>query len=939
MKRGITFVVVAVLSASNLPVISSAKAAKPTVMEKKIVLYVNGDAASAKQKITLKKNKGYQVTYRSADKTVVTVTKKGVVKAKSKGKTKVTVTFQKGSVTVKRKVTVRVKKYKADCVLTAAQTGSKTICVQASAPLNSEEEIQVLKNGSRVSGCKWTYSEDYQTIEITLPYAIQEKEYKIQIGELETSVAGEVAVVTDIVIDDRFKLNAASLSDKVTGGYVRYQILDQFGGDLTADTKVDVYSSMGAAAANIRTGLISVSEGTEGDSIFRNYQLGNKVVITLRLDDGTSATKECVMSDMSIAYDFSVSELYNAEGLALTDSFDGEDEFYILFDVKDQYGDVHNDLRDDMTKKVMDTLEVSMTACNTNLLIEENTNRAQNEKHAVFTNVEKEGKKYIGLKLEVETDTVAEQGTAILRMFGCSSYKMQQADIVVNYGTTVHTFSAEPLEAVVLGEDIEFDYTALDVNGEPVTDLASLKDLLKNEDRSLTDFGKDFKFVREGEQIKLYRKSDAYGNISVGYASTVVVTRTHQSAQIFYELLAKSRPTYIVGYHGKTVDTMPNNAVTFETRYFDFEDQYGRSMLIEDVYQYVNDFRIKIETNVEDFQEVSGDGTMTLSSSGSRSVTPSYTSGTKTVSFKLVSATGLDITDGVYNQHAANARFDNLSKCFTEASAYEMDMTVVPFNKIKEFEVSAVPLLYAGAAEGNAYAYDIEVYGISNSNKVLIPNEPEYYSVVLPTEADIAVTDGNKNVGLAYGTGTGKLYSVFNYGAGDDGADDFYVNGDIVSELKRKIEIVIGSKQTQVVRQEVTVSKEEPKVSKITLRYPSDYTQDVTKQGKVVDAQYKISASELNSDPSMTFLTCMDVTDQYGASTTGDKQTELDVSQLTPRFFINDIEVEQGSISTRLIKNNGTTKPSYSGFKAGDTFVLTYKFGDGVEASMDILVY
>ncbi len=940
MKRGFALVVAATVLVNGVPVLAEAK---PAVVQKKVVLYLNGTETEKKVTLQTKNSKGYKVSFKSSKPAIATVTAKGVVKAKKTGEMVVTVKFEREKTIISKKVKVEVKKKAVASIsegkLSVVQTGNKTIQLDSTVPFDEENPIVVSK-GSNTLNAAILYSEDRSSATITLPMSIRKGEYQVTVGEQTALLNGEVAVATKIEIDNRFKLNAAALSDYVTGGYIKYRVFDQFGGDLTKETHVSVYSSMGTPSIDPRSGLISIMDGTigEGNSIFRHYQLGNKVNVTVRTDEGISCTQDCVMSDMSVATEMSVAEVYNPEGMILTDAFNGIDEFYVLLNVKDQYGEVYTDANDPFTQKILNTLDVTFFPNNTNLVMDDNNKTDMDYKHSVFVTVNKEGQDYIALKLGVESDTKAKVGTASLRLFGCCSYKMNTEDITVAYGTTVDKFSAEPVDEVVLGEDAEFDYEALDAYGQPVTELASLKELLRNDDRSLTDFGKDFKFVKEGESIKLYRRSDAINQNQVGFAHTMVITKTHQACSITYNLMAKARPTYVTGYHGKVMNTLSNTSVVFETRYFDFADQYGRTMNIDDVYTYVNQFRLKVEGSNEDYS-IPGDGTLMLASNGTRTVTPTFTTGSRPLIFKLVSSTGVDITDGVYKEYENNRQFDVLNKTYSESSAYRTNMSVLKFSSFKNFELETIPLLYAGSEEGNVYAFDLKLYGIYQGKRIEIPNDPEYYSVVLPTAADLEYDDGNQKPGLAYAEGTGKLYSTFEYGQGETGKDDFYMGTDQVKELERTIEIVIGGQNTQVIRQTVKISKEAPKVVGITLRYPIDYTPDTSKRGRIIDGQFKISSSVLNSDPSMMFRNCMDVTDQYGASTTGDKQTELDVTSLTPRFFVNDIEVEQGVKSSRIVKHNGTITPEFTGFQAGDTFTLTYSFGTGTQAAMEIVVY
>lgn len=89
------------------PLNIEAKAANPKVKSTKVTLYTTSPSYKIELKNTDSKAK---VTYTSADKSVVTVTKKGIVKVKGEGKTTVTVKIAQNSETYKSKITFTVKK-------------------------------------------------------------------------------------------------------------------------------------------------------------------------------------------------------------------------------------------------------------------------------------------------------------------------------------------------------------------------------------------------------------------------------------------------------------------------------------------------------------------------------------------------------------------------------------------------------------------------------------------------------------------------------------------------------------------------------------------------------------------------------------------------------------------------------------------------------------
>lgn len=106
-KSLIIFIFTIIITFISFPVNAEAKTAKPKVKSTAVTLYTNSADYTIELKNTDKKAK---VTYSSADKSVVAVSKKGIVKVKGEGKTTVTVKIVQNSETYKSKITFTVKK-------------------------------------------------------------------------------------------------------------------------------------------------------------------------------------------------------------------------------------------------------------------------------------------------------------------------------------------------------------------------------------------------------------------------------------------------------------------------------------------------------------------------------------------------------------------------------------------------------------------------------------------------------------------------------------------------------------------------------------------------------------------------------------------------------------------------------------------------------------
>ena len=106
-----------IISVSFVQADTARAATKPTLEKASVKLYLGG---AAKIKV-LNAPKKAKITYKSGNKRIVTVSKKGVVKAKKAGTAKIKVTVKKGKKKTKLTLTVTARKAKVavlDCGVT-----------------------------------------------------------------------------------------------------------------------------------------------------------------------------------------------------------------------------------------------------------------------------------------------------------------------------------------------------------------------------------------------------------------------------------------------------------------------------------------------------------------------------------------------------------------------------------------------------------------------------------------------------------------------------------------------------------------------------------------------------------------------------------------------------------------------------------------------------
>lgn len=183
------------LGLSVIPKQTAAGEFQPVKEQSKIMFGVGEDFPALKEhsmelrvgdskKITLKNCKGLKVTYKSGDKSIATVSKKGMVKAKKEGRTSI-------SIVVKNKKGEARGYFSCRIDVKPALANKKTVKKTISA--SKQLQIQVLKS---VTGAE---------MEITISTESEDENLKLNIGipENENNYAAKVPVVDSITPDKK----------------------------------------------------------------------------------------------------------------------------------------------------------------------------------------------------------------------------------------------------------------------------------------------------------------------------------------------------------------------------------------------------------------------------------------------------------------------------------------------------------------------------------------------------------------------------------------------------------------------------------------------------------------------------------------------------------------------------------------------------------------
>lgn len=856
-----------------------------------------GDTIRLLTKITPSKHQD-TIKYGSSNKAVAVVSQKGNIRAVGIGNAMITVKSVKGKVKKRVKVTV------VQDPLTVKQTGARTIQVNCGVDM-LDQDIVVTRNKFNVSFEK-ELSSDGKTAVLTMGGNITEGTYMVKVGEESAQFNGETAVETTIeLLSDKLAMN--DYAANATKATVGYRVLNQFGEDVTKKVSVQATCSLGTAVADSRTNTVTVT----GDS-FKYQQTGTKATMMLYCMAGSkqlNVQKELTLSDRPTITSVQV-QLYSPDNSVLTDDFDGGEDFYLTFDLKDQYGNTYRQVNKD-NSHVFDTMMIYLQGGLTNLVLEGGDSATQTAASELLTETVTIDKiTYPAVRLQVASgQDYAAYGNASLNIYSYGG-SSSTFEFKVAYGTTIDLFRVLSSDTIVQGEDVEVEFEALDAYGEPVTKISAYRALLSANDA----LKKEFKFVKEGEEVKMYHKDTSKASLGLHYIN-VLTPNTKGTCNFQYTIMAAARPTVITGLKGIETGVIGKKSIKFMVKNFIIEDQYGRVMSNDDMYLFEGQYTIVPVPEDKDDFSIQATNLIEMNSSGYTNVKFNFENGSRIMNFIIAGSAGQEITDLL--EYAApygleNSSYDKINQNLSTFSEFSTRLVSSEVRNLSKFEVSQIGSMYYGAELNSGYSEELLVYGISGSRKVKLSSDD--YTVVVQDSQEVEDDNAKGVDGLVYDDGYNQLYSTFT-------KDDFVDSqGEIARELTRTVDVIINATGEVVSSQKIKVSSEEPKVASASLK---------TKRGKAIkDLQLTPVQLETFSEKGgylEELVQYIHFTDQYGASDTSTNPSKpSSITEFDMSFRMTDADSKNGMIS-----GNGTSTPTFKNFKVGDEFQLEIRFSGG----------
>ena len=546
---------------------------------------------------------GAKVYCYSADTSIVKVNKTtGEVTAVAPGTTKIAV---RNAITKKRvyvDVTVNAE-------FGAKQTGAKTITVTGS-NFTKESKITITKGSQTVTfdAKNVTIASDGKAMEIVTNSNIMDADYKVKVDDKEATFKGEASKVTTIESGENAiadKTTTLPYTSTTTSGsaIVNYTVKNQFGEDITKSTTVTVSSNRLKSTSTTTTGQIElnvVAGDKEGDLI---------PVVIIETKTGTTLSKNVKLSAQSAITEFSIKGVYNKDGKTYSEDTAKTDDFYLLLEAKDQYGNTIKAA--DVNLKDETDLMVSVVPVLTNF-------DKVLTKDCTIENKTVNGVEYLAIKLNKSTELKA--GTASVMFISKRSGKVAQGTVTIADGVKVDKLTVTPSDIVLAGQKNRFEFTAVDTYGNAIEDVAVLNKMTL----PTTDNGSGkFQFVKDTKTGKAYLEYDATTGVTTGVKAVVFITATNQPLTVQFTVQEAAKATTIVGVKNVPTGVVIGETVTLTGSSIKFEDQYGQELT-----KTVNTgLSYELESGKDVFTETST-GVFEAKKSGDQKLTITYKEGT-----------------------------------------------------------------------------------------------------------------------------------------------------------------------------------------------------------------------------------------------------------------------------------------------------------------------
>jgi len=661
-----------------------------------------------------------------------------------------------------------------EATATFSVDGAKALKVAFSKAVDSSKVTFDVKYGSAdAKPAKVTWSSDKKAATLEYNVKLQPGEYTITAkGAASKDLSGKVSVEEEKVA--KIEIASDTAPAKRDDNYqiktvqVHYKVLNQYNEDITKTTTVVWNSSFGPMTNDdTQQGIVEFTI-PDGNSYY--YTVGSQFTVNGYISGtNVNVNKTMKIGEESRASTVEVKQLWSADGKPLSVTLGDYSGYYLLLDVKDQYGNP-------VKAKALDGKDgqLFVQSSNPTLLnvVDEN-----NDPH-FFDNVGPNSDQ-LGLQLVKPANQNYITGDTKVTItfnpkFGGTSTSYE---VELKKGSIVQNFSmSSPTVTVSRGDTVTIPYTATDEEGNAITDIDYLayeyNDKRNNNGINLTSnlSSGAVRWEKDESTNKAVIKLTVDENAPDMIYINAFVQSTAKNVQLTIPVKEAKYPAAIVGWktnaHFKpalAVDkentTVHSKAtVRLEGEYIVVQDQYGNEMAMNDG-QFFKDYAIRVQlaSPTDKIKIVGHDKDYTFFDTKTDSVYDDvYYLTTKDA---YIDIEGQDVgtanlkLDIVYNGSRTTKKdkdgnyygFDNVvitnqygsTKDYTKISVKELPLQVVNLRDINSFEIASIAKIYDNYyspkvkdSNGkdvplyNADGKDINIYGkLSSGTQVKLSND------------------------------------------------------------------------------------------------------------------------------------------------------------------------------------------------------------------------
>lgn len=697
--------------------------------------------------------------------------------------------------------------------------------------------------------------------------AVIELTGKLTAGEYTVNVTGltDQALTATTTVENERVETVKILSENA--------VLDKNGENVTVGYKVEnqygeditARTALTAnAAGTVVGGNANPSKGVVTIPVKEGVKEGDSIVLTLvHAATGKSASATVKVSAKAQVSEIAITGLYNKDGKALTETTDLSKDAFYLL-VEGK--DQYGNVVDE------DALDAS------NAVLINNTNPLIAKVATDFETIKVNGKDVTALKLN---GTVTAGETTVM-LISTASGKNATFKVKVAESQRTDTVTFEVPDLVVAKEKLFVPIQVLDKEGNLVTDEKVLNDATRG-------------IKVSGVTVANVKKVDGKIGVEVpadivneGYISLVAVSSTGKSTIANIQVKAEAKPVRVEGVTSdiKTTVLTSSGAQTLSVDNVKIIDQYEREMSADQKAKYFEGDTAKYSLVITD--EKPNAGAVNIDKN---TIVP-IAKGTEKVTISIKD----EVKDEVLTGSEKSVTFR-----VTDGTEY------------KSYEVKSVGTVYDEIAAGgkdnnkkdnNKYDKAVEVYGVlDDGSKVKLKHGVDY---------TVSSTNAKLNADVAE-DGIIDVTEAFTYGKDE-------------TEIKLPLTVTInatGEKLTQ----EVTISKETPKVTKLEV-VANGKAADLA-AGKTVAALENVSydAAKVNNPFDFSVLAGdvadIVVTDQYGVQVvlTGSDDQFPDGTKFVSTLTFNKVDGEL------VFVNNGTASAKVTEIPKDSVFNVVVSAG------------